>query len=41
MNTVTLQLSQTSEAMADIKLFALCVVMVVCLEVHQGQAQGD
>ena len=36
---VTLQLSQTSEAMPDIKLFVLCVV--VCLELQQGQAQGD
>ena len=28
--------------MAEIKLFVLCVVMVeVCLELHQGQAQDD
>ena len=36
------QLSLTAKAMADIKLFVLCVVMVVvCLELLQGQAQGD
>ena len=35
-------LSQKSEEMADIKLFVLCVAMVVvCLELKEGQAQGD
>ena len=39
---MTLQLSQTVEAMADIKLLVLCVAMVVvCLELQQGHAQGD
>ena len=39
---VTLQLSQTSKKMASIKLLVLCVAMVVvCLELQQGQAQGD
>ena len=39
---VTLQLSQTAEAMADIKLLVFCVAMVVvCLELQQGLAQGD
>ena len=39
---MTLQLSQAAEAMASIKLLVLCVAMVVlCLELQQGQAQGD
>jgi len=27
--------------MASIKLLVFCVVAVVCLELQQGQAQGD
>ena len=39
---MTLQLSQKPEEMADIKMFVLCVIMVVvCLELKEGQAQGD
>ena len=35
-------LSQKPEEMADIKMFVLCVIMVVvCLELKEGQAQGD
>ena len=35
-------LSQKPEEMSDIKMFVLCVIMVVvCLELKEGQAQSE
>ena len=37
-----LKINCQARVMADIKLFVLCVaIVVVCLELQQGQAQGD